>query len=176
MTLITEPPPTVAQQQQLYLQRVLQLYANIKDWLQDKALLVSTNDLEIEEVLGCYHVPKLAIATAAGDQLAEFRPEGASVVGAEGLILVKGWLRRGYVLYVRKNGYYYGHSEDIPVDGWYWEEQRLNTPPHLIDKRWLLELITWVSDYEFLSFPRSAWECRRDAPRRAETLAVMPLS
>jgi hypothetical protein len=148
MTLITEPPPTVAQQQQLYLQRVLQLYANIKDWLQDQPLRLSTNDLEIEEVLGCYHVPKLAIATAAGDQLAEFRPEGASVVGADGLILVKGWLDCGYILYLRNNGHYYGHFP-IADDGWYWEEQRLNTPPHLIDKRWLLELITWVSDYEF---------------------------
>jgi hypothetical protein len=38
----------------------------------------------------------------------------------------------------------------IETDGWYWEEQRLNTPPHLLTKTKLLQLITWVSDYEFV--------------------------
>jgi len=38
----------------------------------------------------------------------------------------------------------------IERDGWYWIEQRLAATTHFIsDKNSLLQLITWVSDYEF---------------------------
>lgn len=67
------------------------------------------------------------------------------MLGADGLIMVEGWLDKGYVLYLRKN-----HTDRIETDGWYWEEQRLNTPPHFLNKTKFLQLITWVSDYEFV--------------------------
>jgi len=77
--------------------------------------------------------------------LADIKPAGASVLGAEGLIMVEGWLDKGYVLYLRKN-----ETDGIETDGWYWEEQRLNTPPHFLNKTNFFQLITWVSDYEFV--------------------------
>ncbi|GEM_PF-309948 len=143
----------VAQQQQVYLQRVNQLYANIQDWLREEPLVVTGSDLEIEEALGgCYLVPRLIITTDQGEPLADFKPAGATVIGASGsggLIMVNGWIDRAYLLYWPKNGHDYNAAGEIKVDGWYWEERYRGTPPHLFDKEWLLKVITWVSDYEF---------------------------
>jgi hypothetical protein len=142
----------VEQQKQRYLQRVNQLYANIQGWLLEGSLIVTISDFEIEEVLGCYHVPKLSITTGQGERLADFEPAGTSVIGpigAEGLIMVEGWLNSAYLLYLRRDTYYSSKSSEVEVDGWYWREQRLDTSPHWLDNNWLLELITWVSDYEF---------------------------
>ena len=103
--------------------------------------------IEIQEVLGCYDVPMLSIQNQTGEVLADIKPAGASVLGAEGLIMVEGWLDKGFVLYLRKGS---TDNEDIETDGWFWEEQRLNVSPHLLNKTWFLKLITWVSDYEFV--------------------------
>jgi hypothetical protein len=129
-------------QKQLYLQHVSQLYSNINDWLQPESFCLKNTEIEIQEVLGRYSVPQLEIQTNTGEILADIEPVGASVLGAEGLILVKGWLDKGYILYLGKN-------DSIETEGWYWEEQRLNTPPHFLNKTTFLQLITWVSDYEF---------------------------
>ena len=48
--------------------------------------------------------------------------------------MVEGWLDKGYVLYLRK-------TNNIEIDGWYWEEQRLNTPPHDLNKTKFIQLI-----------------------------------
>jgi hypothetical protein len=149
--LVVEARPTedVEPQKQIYLQRVNQLYINIQDWLRNEPLVVTHSDLEIEEVLGRYHVPKLTIATDQGERLADFEPAGASVIGAEGLIMANGWLDSAYLLYLQTGGLYTGKSKEIKTDGWYWQEQSINTPLHLLDKEWLLKVITWVSDHEF---------------------------
>jgi hypothetical protein len=141
--------PDLESQKQRYLQRVNQLYANIQHWLQNQPLQIHVSDLEIAETLGRYHVPQLAIATTQGDTLAKFQPVGAAVMLAEGAIEVKGWLDQEYLVYMKQSDpqtFYQG----IEMDGWYWIEQRLAATTHFIsDKNSLLQLITWVSDYEF---------------------------
>lgn len=132
-------------QKQSYLRHVSQLYTNIRDWLQAEPLFLKNTEIEIQEVLGHYPVPLLTIQKDTGEVLANIKPAGASVLGAEGLIMVEGWLDKGYVLYLRKN-----QTDSIKTEGWYWEEQRLNTPPHYLNKTNFLQLITWVSDYEFV--------------------------
>lgn len=141
-------PPDLESQKGRYLQRVNQLYANIQHWLQDQPLRIHVSDLEIAETLGRYQVPQLAIATTQGDLLAEFKPAGAATIGAEGIILVKGWLNQEYVLYLQTAGYY-SISQGIQMDGWYWEPQYMDQPLHPLNPTWLLKLITQVSDYEF---------------------------
>jgi hypothetical protein len=38
----------------------------------------------------------------------------------------------------------------IPTDGWYWFKDRLDVDAHFLNEKTpLLQLITWVSDYEF---------------------------
>jgi len=143
-----QQPEIVEEKKQIYLQRVNKLYTEIKKWLKDESLVLEDGEIDIIEALGHYKVSLLSIKTPDGEVLAEFRPTGASVLGAEGLIMVEGWLDKGYVLYLLKNGSY-NLSEGIEADGWYWEEQRLNTTSHLLNKTWLLQLITYVSDYEF---------------------------
>lgn len=131
----------------LYLQRVNQLYAKIGNWLQDEPLILENGEIEVIEALGKYKAPQLTIKTQKGEQLAELKPTGASVLLAEGTIEVKGWLDRGYVVYMLASNPQTFYN--IKVDGWYWQEQRLNTEPHFLNKTWLLQLITWVSDHEF---------------------------
>ncbi len=141
----------------IYLQRVNQLYANIRNWLKDENLVFSVKPTEIYEELGHYIVPFLSIKTADGELLAEMKPAGTAVIMAEGLIEVIGF-DNDYVEYLlaggptvidptgKKRFIYQG----IDVDGWYWNH-RLKTNPTLInDKTSFLEMITWVSDHEFI--------------------------
>lgn len=132
----------------IYLQRVNQLYANIRNWLQDEPLILENSEIEVIEALGKYKAPQLTIKTQEGEQLAEFKPAGASVLLAEGTIDVEGWLDRGYVVYMLASNPQTFYN-NIELDGWYWQEQRLNTEPHFLNKTWLLQLVTWVSDHEF---------------------------
>ncbi len=146
--IIEEQQQDVQIKQQIYLQRVNQLYANIKNWLQDEPLILEESKTDVIEALGHYQAPKLSIKTQAGEQLAEFKPTGTSALLAEGSIDVKGWLDREYVVYMLES-----HPQTyykIDADGWYWQEQRVDVDPHFLDnKTTLLQLITWVSDYEF---------------------------
>lgn len=132
---------------QIYLQRVNQFYADLKNWLQDEAFILEEDHVDVIEALGEYQAPRCSVKTQEGELLAEFKPTGASVLLAEGAIDVKGWLDKEYVLYMLKNDpqtYY-----KIEEDGWYWQEQRLDVEPHFLNnKTTLLQLITWVSDYE----------------------------
>jgi len=157
MNLIAEPQSiAIAEQKRVYLQRVNQLYQNIQDWLKNNDLVCTQSVVEIAETLGEYLVPTLAIQTAAGEDLAALKPVGADVLLAEGMIEVTGWLDHNYVLYLLAGGptfldpagikhpYYKGIGEE----GWYWIN-RLNTHALRLNKPSLLQLITWVSDYEF---------------------------
>lgn len=145
-TMTMESQPKMAEtQKQNYLKHVTQLYTDIREWLQSEPFCLKNTEIEIQEALGRYSVPQLSIQTNTGEVLAEIKPVGASVLGAEGLIMVEGWLDKGYVLYLPKND-----TDSIETEGWYWEEQRLNTPPHFLNKTNFLQLITWVSDYEFV--------------------------
>ncbi len=134
---------------QIYLHRINQLYTNIKNWLQDEPLILEENNIEVVEALGLYQAPQLSIKTLEGELLAKFKPTGASVLLAEGAIDVIGRVGLEYVLYILKNDpqtYF-----QIDADGWYWQEQREDIEPHFLNSNKLLELITWVSDYEFES-------------------------
>jgi len=149
MNMIIEEQEQDAQvKQQIYLQRVNQLYANIRNWLQDEPLILEETKTDVIEALGHYQAPKLSIKTQEGEQLAEFKPTGASVLLAEGAMDVDGDIGLEYVLYILESDpqtYY-----KIEADGWYWQEQRVDVDPHFLDnKTTLLQLITWVSDYEF---------------------------
>jgi len=79
--------------------------------------------------------------------LADFRPTGASALLAEGSIDVDGGVDRGYVLYMLESDPQ--TFLKIDVDGWYWVEARINVEAHFLnEKTSLLQVMTWVSDYE----------------------------
>jgi hypothetical protein len=150
----------IEQKKQLYLQRVEQLYANIKDWLKDEQLVLVPTDLEIIDTLGSYKSTLLTIKTPTGKTLAEFNPRGASINLAEGLINIEGWLGSEYLAYMVDGGpclvklntdeknkwtkepYY----SSMSVDGWYWMDGTQKDSAHIVDKALLLMLIFHVSD------------------------------
>lgn len=123
-------------------------FTNINDWLQDEPLIPVSGEIDVTEALGHYQAPRLSIRSEEGEALATFEPTGASVLLAEGAIDVDGQIDRGFILYMLKS-----HPQTyfkIDLDGWYWFEERLNVKPHFLnEKTQLLQLITWVSDYEF---------------------------
>jgi hypothetical protein len=65
-------PELVEHQKQLYLQRIHELYHNLRIWLQDLPLQVEDSQTEIHEALGRYQVPVLTVTTAAEELLAAF--------------------------------------------------------------------------------------------------------
>ena len=148
MSAIAEQEVDIANKKPSYLLRVNQLYSEIRKWLQDEPLLLESKDMDIIEALGHYKVPFLSIKTLEGEVLADFKPTGASALLAEGSIDVDGMVDRGYVLYMLASDPQTFFK--IDVDGWYWVKARINVEAHLLnDKTHLLQLITWVSDYEF---------------------------
>jgi hypothetical protein len=144
------------EKQQVYLQRVHQFYQNIQNWLTPENLRLTTHDVEVAEDFGQYLGISLAIQTVAGERLAELKPLGSAAILAEGLIEVTGWLDHDYVMYLLTGGPTFidpagmTHSfyPGIEEEGWYWIN-RLHSVPLLLKKPSLLQLITWVSDYEF---------------------------
>jgi len=137
---------------QLYLKRVEQLYISIQQWLTEANLIFESNCVEITEKLGIYQVTQLSIKTSTGKWLALIKPNGASVIGGEGIIEIEGLLAgKEYLLYMRKPHPKMGVSlyKGINQDGWYWIEDTRRNRAHLLDKSLLLDIITLVSDYEF---------------------------
>jgi len=150
----------IEQKKQLYLQRVNQLYTNVKGWLKDEKLILVFADLEIIDALGSYESSSLTVKSPTGKKLAEFQPKGTSVVLAEGLINVEGWLGIEYLAYMIDGGpcltKMASDAEDkwikepyysaIIVDGWYWIDGTHKDSAHRIDKELLLKLIFHVSE------------------------------
>lgn len=149
----------VEAQKHFYLQHVNQFYDDIKNWLKDENWVFLTQPTEIYEELGHYVVPFLSIKTATGELLAEMKPIGASAIIGEGVIEVIGSFDNDFMTYMLAgeptitdpfSGVKRPIYDGIEVDGWYWD-YRLDTNSRLIaDKTSLLELITWVNDYEFV--------------------------
>ncbi len=156
---VEESSQNIEARKQLYLQRVHQFYDHIQSWLKDENLFFTTQPTEIYEELGHYVVPFLSIKTAAGELLAEMKPIGASAIIGEGVIEVIGCFDNDFMTYMRVgeptitdpfSGVKRPIYDGIDVDGWYWD-YRLDNHSHLIaDKTSLLEIMTWVNDYEFV--------------------------
>ncbi len=132
----------------LYLQRVNQLYTEIRNWLQDEPLILEDGEIQLVEAMGQYQVPYLSIKTENGKILAELKPTTTATLLSEGKINVDGQVDGGYILYMRENNPQ--TFFEIDGDNWYWFEERLDVKPSpLKEKKSLLKMITWVSDYEF---------------------------
>ncbi len=147
MNAIVEQTNVTEEKKQIYLQRVNQLYTKIRYCLQNKPLTLESDKIDIIEALGHYQAPKLSVKTKENKLLAEFQPSGASVLLAEGAIDVEGCVDRGYLLYMLKNNPQTFFK--VEADDWYWVEARINVQPQLIKPDQILQIITYVSDYEF---------------------------
>ena len=136
---------------QRYQQRLDHLYDNIKKWVEKENFIVTTYSSEIFEESESYLASALLIHTHGGKVLAHLKPQGVSVVLAEGLVEVENWWENEHLIYLPAGG---PHIKDecgvqqvvydgVEQAGWYWD--RLNTCPHLLNKTVFLELLNWIS-------------------------------
>ncbi len=143
--------------QQIYLQRVNQIHAKIRNWLQDKPLILENSNMEVVEALWHYKAPRLSLKTEQGETLADLFSKGTSVLLGEGLIEIEGTVCVESIIYMLKDGLIITdrNGKDRPMykginqDGWYWIEDSYRNKAHLLNKPLFLDLITLVSDYEF---------------------------
>jgi hypothetical protein len=131
---------------------VNQLYSDITHWLKDqKELHIEQHSVEIgEDLTGFYTAPTLVISSPT-EKLAEFKPEGACIIEAEGRIDVLGWLGVEYIIYMVNGGPILGGAQmfkDIDADGWYWAENNLKNKAHLMNQENFFKLFTQATDYE----------------------------
>lgn len=142
---------------QLYLDRVTNLFSQIKAWFKGE-LEIATYVIQVGEPLGTYEAPALTIrGSGKEDILANITPKGAGIILTEGMLEMKGWLDRIHLDYMNKGGPLVtlvpGKTRPvfkaINQDGWYWIVDPVTKTTHFTDKASLLEMITWVSDHEF---------------------------
>ena len=137
---------------QRYLTRVNQLFDKIKFWLKVRQeLQIKQGEVEIgEDITGFYMAPTLIISSPE-EQLAEFKPEGACIMDAEGRIDVLGWLGIEYVIYMVNGGPFLGGKrvfKDIEADGWYWVENNLKNKAHFMNQANFVKLFKQAAYYE----------------------------
>ncbi|HIE01283.1 MAG TPA: hypothetical protein EYP59_13505 [Thiotrichaceae bacterium] len=148
---------------QLYLERVEQLYTLIQQWLTAENLVIVSSRVSTIERQAIYKVTQLTVKTPSEETLAEIKPTSSKVIVGEGLIEIEGWFGKETLVYMTDGGpqimkpsrndrnkqvrvqMYKG----IEVDGWYWIENSRRRRMHLVEPALFLELITFVSDYEF---------------------------
>ncbi len=147
----------------VYLERVEQLYLSIKPWLAEEQLLFVSSQIDVIEQRASYKTIQLSIKAQENKTLAETKPKGSRVLLGEGLVEIEGWLGKESLIYMIKDGLQmtkpdrYDSNKLITVpmykgidaDGWYWIENSRRNRAHLLNKSLFLELITFVSDYEF---------------------------
>ncbi|MEN8214924.1 MAG: hypothetical protein ABFS56_00805 [Pseudomonadota bacterium] len=150
------------QEKQLFLERVNQLFSEIKTWFRDD-FKIEQQIIDVTESLGTYRARALSINSLQGEKLADIRPIGARVIAADGRIDIKGWLDTENLYFfisaptttlrvsigslpagtiVPRTQIYKG----VEVNGWYWID---NQRAHLLNKELLFDLISHVSDYDF---------------------------
>ncbi len=146
-----------------YLERIEQLYTPIKQWLREENLVIVPSRVDTIERQATYKVTQLTLKTQKGETLAEIKPTSSMLIAGEGLIEIEGWFGKETLVYMIKDRLMITKPsrndrtknvtvqmyEGIDVNGWYWIEDSRRNRAHLLDKSIFLELITFVSDYEF---------------------------
>lgn len=152
-----------------YLARVDALLSEIASWLDRRGIPYERKTAEVvEEEFGTYEVPVLFIPTPQHDRLFEVRPYGASVIGAEGRVDIKGRIERIALVYftppgptvVRKTLARTAEGtrteESVPrpmwrgitARGWYWVADPRNARVQLLDETLFFDLVSRVTDYD----------------------------
>ncbi|MDO9142034.1 MAG: hypothetical protein Q7U38_17065 [Methylobacter sp.] len=139
-------------------------FANIEQWAISAGLkVVKSKILITEERFGTYSAQKLSILNSFGTELAEVIPVGASILGANGRIDIKGAYDKVILVDLNIGGptmtttvtvgdhketharhFYRGIDEA----GWYWIESKISGKGHKLTNELFFELLAEVSDYE----------------------------
>lgn len=146
-----------------FLSQIDILFESIKEWSSTANLEVSSSEINInEEAFGPYNSLKLSIKNSSGKEIAQIIPIGASIIGANGRVDIKGLYDNIIIVLLNKGGpkitittmdgdksstestpFYKGIDED----GWYWIEDKRDKG-HLFNAELFFELLSEISDYE----------------------------
>lgn len=133
------------------------LFAEIESWIAEEGLKAEKSEILISEPHAeDYTVPALTILDAHDIALAEVRPAGAWIIGADGRVDIEGRVERERLMYWEHGAPIIhtplgkGIERTKPMfrgaekGGWYWiEEQRLGRARSL-DKELLMDLVEAV--------------------------------
>jgi len=83
---------TPQEKQKLYLKRVKQFFAQVKNWLSDDFETIPTENYQVEDETGKYQIPSLSIVIKKreSEKVVDLFPKGTSVLMGEGFIEVHG--------------------------------------------------------------------------------------
>jgi hypothetical protein len=147
---------------QSYLSKVKQLLADVQNWVEGSGLDLIRSEATIsEEEFGTYTVPVLSLSHS-GKRVAQVAPVGASVIGANGRVELRGTLETAAILDFNKGGpsmtttisigentetktnYFF---RGIDEAGWYWID-RITRKARMMNAELFFDLLVEVSDYE----------------------------
>jgi hypothetical protein len=151
--------------QEIFLDRVNDLFIQIKDWLQEKNYAFQETKIKITEKSKKYTAPSIELTIPEKDFKVKIVPIGCYIIGAEGRVDIVGDIDRANLVYLEKGGpvvnirEYLGKTPMTPTeprllfkniynDGWYWIEDKRLGRAKPIDEDLFMDLINWVSDYE----------------------------
>ena len=155
----------IGSKQKEYISKIEQLYSEIEKWIEQKSFVAQKGEVEInEEVPGRYKAPALSIQDQEGEQIAELRPVGAWIIGAEGRVDIVGLLDRNSLVYMKPGGPHISTSVTVAQEktrkqqskplfkgveqaGWYWIESKRRGRACLLTEQLFLDLLSEVSDY-----------------------------
>jgi hypothetical protein len=157
MNTLNEQHTHDEQKVQLYLERVSDLFSQVKTWFHGE-FEVTTDKIKIKEPAGNYEAPTLSIREKGQTEtLVNLIPKSSGTLLFKGTIEINGWLDHIYLEYMAKGGPQvtltpgntYPMLNGINQNGWYWIVDPVTRTTRFTDKASLLEMITWVSDHEF---------------------------
>jgi hypothetical protein len=152
--------PTKKEKQQYYLNRVEQLFEQVKKWVPEFEIK-HTKKHPIQDETGKYNAPFLSIVNPNipdGEKalIANLLPQGTSVLMGEGLVEIAGPYGRESIIYMLKDSWViqdrFGKErqmyQDVKGDGWYWLESSHRNKASLVDQVLFTDLLKIVSLYD----------------------------
>jgi hypothetical protein len=146
---------------QSFLGKVHRLLSEMESWCASENLSSQRTPISIsEEEYGHYNTDQLKISTKAGKHIADVTPIGASILGANGRIDIKGPHDKIILVDLDAGGPTATVIEDgvstrtrhfykgIDTPGWYWIDNRASSRGHKLDRDLFLNLLAEVSDHE----------------------------
>jgi len=147
-----------------YLNKLENVYTQIKEWCNEENFSIITEEIEIEEFLKKkYKAPKLTIPYIFNDKerKIEIIPKGFNLATANGLFTIQGWIVSEEILHLikEKNEYYDKNEngkkikncffENVTKDGWYYLDIKGDDViAHPFDKKLFWNLVALVTDDE----------------------------
>jgi hypothetical protein len=147
----------------IYLEWVRALYRSIRSWVDGTPFRIEEHEIEIQDGDDTYAAPALIVRSPGEGDIADIRPVGSSIIGAEGRIDIVGRASTENLVYLLEGGsqVHYKVSEPaalhehrrplfagISHPGWYWIEEKRLGRARPVDRQLFLELLSEAADYE----------------------------